>query len=64
MASVDPPLFEEICSADFLNFEFNGRAYADQLSDSVRKTQQLSAITVTLRKIPTSLDEASAKGKR
>ena len=47
-------LFDEVCSDDFLNFSFNGRSYADQLQDSIRKTQQLSAIRVHLRTLPAS----------
>ena len=33
------PLFEEVCSTDFLAFSFGGRSYRDQLNDSIAKTK-------------------------
>jgi acetyl-CoA carboxylase beta subunit len=39
-------LFEEVCSQDFLHFEFGGRGYQDQLYDAIAKTKVLSAISV------------------
>ena len=33
------PLFEEVCSTDFLGFSFGGRGYQDQLRDSIAKTK-------------------------
>ncbi len=44
-------LFSEIASADFLEFSFGGRSYADQLKDAVQKTGRLSAVTVSVRMV-------------
>ena len=40
------PLFEEVCSQDFLSFSFGGRSYQDQLYDSIAKTKELAGVKV------------------
>ena len=40
------PLFEEVCSKDFLEFKFGGRSYQDQLYDSIAKTGVLAGVKV------------------
>ena len=32
-------LFVEVCSSDFLSFNFSGRGYKDQLTDAIAKTE-------------------------
>ena len=32
-------LFPEVCSSDFLSFNFSGRGYKDQLADAIAKTE-------------------------
>jgi len=44
--SQEVKLFEDVCSQDFLHFEFGGRSYQDQLYDAIAKTKVLSAISV------------------
>ena len=46
------PLFEEVCSTDFLAFSFGGRSYRDQLSDSIAKTKALAGVKVELVEHP------------
>jgi acetyl-CoA carboxylase beta subunit len=45
-------LFAEVCSTDFLEFSFNGRAYRDQITDSVAKTKELAGVKVELLTLP------------
>jgi acetyl-CoA carboxylase beta subunit len=45
-------LFAEVCSTDFLEFNFNGRAYRDQIADSVAKTKELAGVKVELITLP------------
>jgi acetyl-CoA carboxylase beta subunit len=47
-------LFEEVCSEDFLKFEFGGRSYQDQLYDSISKTNCLAAVKV--ERVPVNLE--------
>jgi acetyl-CoA carboxylase beta subunit len=49
MESAD--LFEDVCSVDFLGFQFGGRSYQDQLYDSISKTKSLAGVAVRLRTI-------------
>jgi hypothetical protein len=44
-------LFEEVCSTDFLRFEFGGRSYQDQLYDSIAKTKELAGVKVEVRDV-------------
>ena len=44
-------LFEDVCSIDFLSFQFGGRSYQDQLYDSIAKTKVLSGVSVCEKKI-------------
>ena len=46
------PLFEDVCSTDFLAFSFGGRSYRDQLSDSIAKTKVLAGVKVELVEHP------------
>ncbi|KAJ1445024.1 hypothetical protein M885DRAFT_626577 [Pelagophyceae sp. CCMP2097] len=48
---MNTPLFEEVCSKNFLDFSFGGRSYGDQLVDAVRKTKQHCAVRVDLRQV-------------
>ena len=41
-------LFVEVCSQDFLKFNFGGRGYQDQLYDSIAKTSALAGVKVEL----------------
>lgn len=52
MASAREDLFEEVCSKDFLNFNFGGRGYQDQLNDSIAKTEVLAGVKVELLTVP------------
>ena len=44
------PLFEEVCSTDFLQFRFGGRGYRDQLNESIAKTGALAGVKVEVIK--------------
>mmetsp|Transcript_13785 Transcript_13785/g.44957 ORF Transcript_13785/g.44957 Transcript_13785/m.44957 type:complete len:1276 (-) Transcript_13785:333-4160(-) len=44
-------LFSEVCSTNFLGFEFGGRSYSDQLADAVRKTKKHCAVEVFRRSV-------------
>lgn len=48
-------LFEEVCSTDFLNFNFGGRGYQDQLYDSIAKTGVLAGVKVELVSVSDSI---------
>uniref|UniRef100_A0A0G4HNQ6 acetyl-CoA carboxytransferase n=1 Tax=Chromera velia CCMP2878 TaxID=1169474 RepID=A0A0G4HNQ6_9ALVE len=45
------PLFEEVCSEDFLKFKFGARGYIDQLNDAITKTGHLAGVKVDLVEI-------------
>jgi acetyl-CoA carboxylase beta subunit len=45
-------LFAEVCSTDFLGFSFNGRAYRDQIAESVAKTKELAGVKVEVVTLP------------
>ena len=45
-------LFDDVCSVDFLSFQFGGRSYQDQLYDSIAKTKVLSGVLVCEKNIP------------
>mmetsp|Transcript_6346 Transcript_6346/g.19249 ORF Transcript_6346/g.19249 Transcript_6346/m.19249 type:complete len:1231 (+) Transcript_6346:36-3728(+) len=42
------PLFEEVCSVNFLGFSFGGRSYTEQIGDAVKKTGKHCAVDVSL----------------
>ena len=48
------PLFEEVCSVDFLKFSFGGRGYQDQLYDSIAKTDALAGVKVECLSFPSA----------
>lgn len=54
MSSNREDLFEEVCSQDFLKFNFGGRGYQDQLNDSIAKTEVLAGVKVECISVPTA----------
>ena len=61
MDSPEPvELFQEVCAQDFLNFEFGGRSYQDQLYDAIAKTKVLAGISVQDRYLPIGDDPAKS----
>lgn len=44
-------LFTNIASSDFLNFEFMGKSYNQQIEDSRQSTGKLCAVTVEIKTI-------------
>jgi acetyl-CoA carboxylase beta subunit len=53
MSSQNTELFAEVCSKDFLKFNFGGRGYQDQLYDSIAKTKELAGVKVELLAVGT-----------
>ena len=58
MSHTDPntveELFTDVCSKDFLQFQFGSSSYAGQLDRAIAKTGQGCAITVVVRTLATS----------
>ena len=50
--AAEQELFQEVCSKDFLKFQFGTSSYQDQLERSIAKTGQGCAITVKVRSLP------------
>lgn len=44
-------LFPAVGSSNFLNFEFGGRSYTQQLQEAVSTTGKFSAVTVEIREL-------------
>jgi acetyl-CoA carboxylase beta subunit len=55
MASQRDEQFAEVCSQDFLRFQFGGRSYQDQLNDSIAKTEVLAGVKVERISVPVDI---------
>ncbi|KAJ1422218.1 hypothetical protein B484DRAFT_332400 [Ochromonadaceae sp. CCMP2298] len=55
MATQRSEQFAEVCSQDFLRFQFGGRSYQDQLNDSIAKTEVLAGVKVERISVPVDI---------